>query len=277
MDTKKFKKLIAIDMDGTLLSDDKKISDETISYLSSLYDKDYLVVIASGRPYRAIKPFYEKMNLKSPVICYNGALVFDPNNPAYPKTRYMFKKDLVLNIIKEVGYDKFKNIMLENDKKIYIKNIDKDLDTFFHFQDMDVHHGDIRKILDNDCYICIFETEKDDELTNDTLVRASFAHDNIGVRFWSGNMWKNYSELYYLNVNKFVAIDNIRKYYHISKNDVIVFGDAHNDLQMLRGFDNSVVMKNAETDLLDDAKFISLADNNEDGVRITLQEMFDIN
>ena len=49
--------LIALDLDGTLLTDDKNISLETREYLKSLEDKGHLVVLCSGRAIRSVKDY----------------------------------------------------------------------------------------------------------------------------------------------------------------------------------------------------------------------------
>lgn len=269
---KKYKYLVALDMDGTLLDDNKNISNSTIDYLHSLDEKGVAVVIASGRPYRAIKKYYSQIQLKSPVICYNGGLVFDPNDSSFPVTRYMFSKYIINEIIKDVGYDKLTNIFLENDSEIFIKKLDMELDAFFHFHDMDIHEGDIRKILNKDTYACIFSTSEHPEV-NELLVKACFKHQNIGVRFWGKS---EYSELYYLNTNKAEGIEKVRKAYNIERSNVFTFGDAENDIEMLRDFENSYLMPNYLFEEIPSyVKHMALDDNNHDGVKKTLESIFE--
>ena len=71
--------LLAIDLDGTLLNSGKDISPTTEGILrSARREHGVKVVLATARPPRTVLPFHRRLNLDTPLICYNGALVFDP-------------------------------------------------------------------------------------------------------------------------------------------------------------------------------------------------------
>ena len=71
--TEKF--LICIDLDGTLLRDDKTISEETKKYLRFLETQGHYVCLTSGRPTYNVKKYYDEIGLKSsPIISFNGHL-----------------------------------------------------------------------------------------------------------------------------------------------------------------------------------------------------------
>lgn len=84
------KKLIAIDLDGTLLSPFLSVSSFTKKIIKRLTYEGHVVVLASGRPYRAMKKLYEDLSLSSPLICYNGGYVFIPNLSSFPKLERKF-------------------------------------------------------------------------------------------------------------------------------------------------------------------------------------------
>ena len=72
-------RLVAIDLDGTLLTSAKRISDGTADVLRAAHRrKGVAVVLASARPPRSVMPFYDQLGLDTPMINYNGALVWDP-------------------------------------------------------------------------------------------------------------------------------------------------------------------------------------------------------
>jgi hypothetical protein len=72
-------RLIAIDLDGTLLTSAKRISDATVAVLRAVrIQARAYVVLASARPPRSVMPFYDQLGLDTPMINYNGALVWDP-------------------------------------------------------------------------------------------------------------------------------------------------------------------------------------------------------
>lgn len=70
--------LVVIDLDGTLLNSAKQISDATVAILQKARKTGVKIVLATARPPRSVMPFYTQLNLDTPMINYNGALVYDP-------------------------------------------------------------------------------------------------------------------------------------------------------------------------------------------------------
>lgn len=70
-------KVIALDLDGTLLTPNKTILRESLDALHNANKKGAKVIIVTGRHYVAIKPFYQALALNTPVICCNGAVMYD--------------------------------------------------------------------------------------------------------------------------------------------------------------------------------------------------------
>lgn len=69
--------VIALDLDGTLLNPEKKILPESIQALNNARKSGAKVVIVTGRHFVAIHPFYQALELDTPAICCNGALLYD--------------------------------------------------------------------------------------------------------------------------------------------------------------------------------------------------------
>src|SRR5215469_13528108 len=70
-------RLIASDMDGTLLRDDKTISDYTREILSYIRDSGITFVLATGRHPHSMRPLARELGVSGLAICCNGAVVFD--------------------------------------------------------------------------------------------------------------------------------------------------------------------------------------------------------
>src|SRR5437016_3215061 len=70
-------RLVAVDLDGTLLNDSKQVSDQTIAALRCLPQRGIKLVIASARPPRAVRHIYAALGLDTWQINYNGALIWD--------------------------------------------------------------------------------------------------------------------------------------------------------------------------------------------------------
>src|SRR4051812_33412172 len=71
-------RLVAIDLDGTLLNDSKEVTQRTAAALKCLPNSGVKVVIASARPPRSVAGFYRELGLDTWQINYNGALIWDP-------------------------------------------------------------------------------------------------------------------------------------------------------------------------------------------------------
>ena len=74
------KYLICLDLDGTLLTDEKKISPFTKQVLTTLKQDGHELMISTGRPYRATVPYYKELKLTTPVVNFNGAFVHHPTD-----------------------------------------------------------------------------------------------------------------------------------------------------------------------------------------------------
>src|SRR3954471_15756945 len=70
-------KLVAIDLDGTLLDRSKKVSERAAAALKCLPSTGVKVVIASARPPRSVRQIYQELCLDTWQINYNGALIWD--------------------------------------------------------------------------------------------------------------------------------------------------------------------------------------------------------
>jgi HAD superfamily hydrolase (TIGR01484 family) len=73
--------LIALDLDGTLLKDDKTISEHTKSILQQGIEHGHHVVISTGRPFRGSEQYYKELGLTTPIINFNGAYIHHPVDP----------------------------------------------------------------------------------------------------------------------------------------------------------------------------------------------------
>ena len=74
------KHLICLDLDGTLLTDEKKISPYTKDVLTTLKQQGHELMISTGRPYRASVPYYKELKMTTPVVNFNGAFVHHPTD-----------------------------------------------------------------------------------------------------------------------------------------------------------------------------------------------------
>ena len=94
------KKMIAVDLDGTLLNSESKLSDFTIETIKKISKKGHQVVIATGRPYRMAKDFYNQLELETPMINFNGSLTHLPGKTWKHEKCLTVDKKYLLDIVK---------------------------------------------------------------------------------------------------------------------------------------------------------------------------------
>lgn len=267
----KKKYLIALDMDGTLLNSERQICPETSAYLRSLSEKGHEVVICTGRPLRAVVDYHQELGLKTPIICYNGALTYNKEKREIINA-HMLPSTVIKDLIEQIGLENFENILCENDSELYLLKENKTLLGFFWPEGMNVHIGDFVSKVDN-CYNLMMLMKNHDY--DDKLVKLGFSYPEIGIEFWQGDGLM--SELYFLDVNKGSALQEVALDLGIPMENTIVFGDYINDLEMFDVAGISVAMKNAPEEVKSKAKMVAFDTNDGDGIKKTLEYLLATN
>lgn len=258
--------LIAIDLDGTLLSDKKKISFANKRYLRKLQKEGHIVMLASGRPSRALLFFQKQIGLKGPIICYNGAYCFHPYDENFIPTAFNFPVKLVKEIYKDIGPDIYNNVMCETDTEIWLIKEDDDLNSFFWQENMDITYGDLDETLNKDPWTMIIQLKDRDH--DDVVINAVKKHEGYSLRFW----WSRpYAEIYHSEVSKASCIKKVADYYNIPISNCIAIGDADNDIEMVKSVGFSIAMINGNKNIKKLANIISKRDNNHSGVKQALK------
>lgn len=261
-------RVLAFDMDGTLLNEKKRICFKTKHYLRKLSREGHYIILSSGRPSRALYKYYNQLRLKTPMLCYNGAYVFNPHDKNFKPIEFQFPKDVIKEVLQKIKPHVF-NVMCETDTEIWVDKEDKFLAKFFWYGDMKIHYGDLNETLTCNPMTCIVQTpfEYRDTKEVETILEK---WPQLGARFWVGSP---YFELYYKKTSKGAALKKICEYYKIPTSRLIAFGDATNDIEMFEAAGTSVLMKNAKYDLKDKATMVSLRDNDHDGIYYTLKQI----
>ena len=283
-------KLIASDMDGTLLNDDHMISEENLKAIRKAQEMGRHFTIVTGRDYDTVKPYLEECNLKCECILSNGAEYRDINGNVIENV-YMNKQSvkIVFDILNEAGLC----IQLMTNKGSYVTNKESDkkavierfklfnpkmneeeviefvnkfhaergmkfLDDIFEIIETDI---EILKIItfDNDEKLIAELKNKIKENTSDLAVASTFSND---------------IEISDIEAQKGLILAKAIKKMGIDKNEVIVLGDSFNDYSMFIEFENSYAMENAIPEIKEIAKYITDTNNN-DGVAKAIYKCLD--
>ncbi|AOR23032.1 HAD family hydrolase [Clostridium taeniosporum] len=247
-------KLIATDMDGTLLDEKGHLPESFIEVLDLITEKDVNLVIASGRPYATLQTNFGPVANRLSYITDNGALVYHNNELIF---KDVIDKNLVQDIIKEAKKIKNTAIVLcgiecayiENCSEEYLKEIQK------YYVKYEIVN-DISKIKDDIIKVTLCDLNHAAKNSN-PIINPLFGNDlNVVV---AGELWL---DIMNKTVNKGIALRKIMEENNIKKEETMAFGDYYNDIEMLNEAEYSFVMKNAPEDMKQHGKYI--AESNED-------------
>lgn len=254
----KNKKMIVVDLDGTLLDINKGCSIKTKKYLKRLKDLGYIIVIATGRVLSSAVAVTGGAEFADYVIASAGSVIYDKNN-----ARVVIKKTIDMDRVKEICscyndemecinvcdlFYHYKYMNSQNYNFMYEKrigNIDRFLKDTDGIVNMTIHVKDNSLI---DKYYNMFD-KKDLELL---IMQDSFGKEKC-------------LEIFSKGVSKYEAIKVVMKRENIANDDVIAFGDGLNDVNMLKLSGIGVAMGNALDCVKDVSDYVTIS-HNSDGV-----------
>lgn len=254
--------LIVLDLDGTLLTDQKVISPKTKQTLFKALEAGHQVMIATGRPYRSSEPYYKELGLKTPIVNFNGAFVHHPEDTAWGIHHTPISLDVVHEVVESMHDFNFHNIVAEVLDDVYVHHHDEKLMDIFRYGDPLITTGDLRNYLKVDpTSMLIHAPVEKVQLIHDHLTAVHA--EVIDHRRW-GAPW-HVIEIVKSGLSKAVGLDRVSKSLGIAKENIIAFGDEDNDLEMIEFAGVGVAMGNAISPLKNIANEITLT-NNEDGI-----------
>lgn len=289
-------KLVAIDLDGTMLNQYGIITEKTKKAISKAQEKGVEVMIASGRAITSVKRFSKEINSNKYFISGNGAITYDIKNN---KILYenILSKTKALKIIKICEENSiYYNVYTENG--IIAKNLS--YNTLYYYKDnltkpdenrthinivenvydyFEQREEKILKIMICDEHKTVFNSivRKLKELSEIEVVEVSHMSrkiikqgtDEIALEYF-------YTEVSAKDVDKWNALEEIIGLMNISKEEVVTIGDNANDLKMITNAGLGVAMGESAPYVKQSADIIAPT-NDEDGVAIILNKIFDLN
>ncbi len=234
------KKIIAMDLDGTLLNDNNACPEKTKEYLQKLKDKGHIIVIATGRILKSAKDITDGAKFTNYIVSDSGSEIYDTKYKDIISENTIKQSD-VIKICKE--YKSYWGILEICDKKwcnVYTnqkyepREYDKLITNLEEFLNSNQKITHISIIPKQNCVYQII-----DKLENE--------------------------------LNKFNGIKLIADKENIENKDIICFGDGLNDIEMIEKSGMGVAMGNALSDIKQIADFTTLS-NNEEGIKYFLQQ-----
>ena len=267
------KKIIALDLDGTLLNSESKVSQTSKKILKEVEKQGHLIVITTGRPYRMADHIYHDLELSSPMINFNGALTHIPNKKWDKELSMTLDKKYLLDMVKREDEIQADFIAGEYRNKFYIThtNHDKIDPSLFGVNEI-ASQTKFRaeKVTENPNAI-LLQTRVEDKYALAEEMSNYYNHE-LEINSWGGPL--NILECAPKGVNKAFALNYLLENYGLNRSDLIAFGDEHNDTEMLAFAGTSYAMKNANPVLLPYADHMTDFTNDEDGVARQLEKLF---
>jgi 5-amino-6-(5-phospho-D-ribitylamino)uracil phosphatase len=264
--------LIAIDLDGTLLTDNKIISDRTLKTIKEVRDRGHVVTISTGRPFRASQIYYQQMQLDTPIVNFNGAHIHHPTDHTWGTFHSPLDLDVAKQIIQTCNKYNVQNILAEIKDDVYIHYYDETIMEIVSMGNPLIQTGSLSDTLKYDpTSILIHPVEQDVE-----RIRQFLSHELgnlIDHRKW-GAPW-HVIEVVKSGINKAVGVSKVADSFNIPPERIIAFGDEDNDLEMLEFAGYGVAMGNAIEEVKSVANELTKT-NEEDGLAVFLEEFFEI-
>lgn len=267
--------LIALDLDGTLLTNDKQITLATKELISELIRRNHIVVIATGRSHRMSIFYYDFLGLKTPMINSNGALVHHPYDKSWGVFHQPLNKDFAHDIIDMSYATKSKNIIAKVVDSVYLDQHDDKILNFYQPNQAaePVIIGKVKEMLKTDpTLMMIYPLES--EIVNLAKQLKDFQTESIQLRNWGPPFYV--LEVMRKGLNKAEALKKVSNHFDIPRERIIAFGDEGNDIEMIDYAGVGVAMENATDELKSVANYITDTNENE-GVRLFLNDYLNIN
>ncbi|PIC62795.1 phosphatase [Sporosarcina sp. P13] len=265
--------LIVLDLDGTLLTDEKVISPKTEETLRIAASQGHHVMIATGRPYRASEIYYRQLGLTTPIVNFNGAFVHHPKDRSWQTIHEPIALPVVNEVVEAMQNFSVENIIAEVMDDVYAQYHDERFLDILNFGNPLITAGDIRNSLKTDPTSLLIQANP---LTVDPIRQhlQDIHAEVIDHRRWGAPF--NIVEIVRHGLNKAVGIHAVSNWLNVPKDRIIAFGDEDNDLEMIEYAGVGVAMGNAIDGLKSIANEIT-STNNEDGISLILEDRLSLN
>ena len=249
-------KIVATDMDGTLLDDDKHLPENFEEVIADLSRRKINFVISSGRSFNVLKKQFSKHLDDLTFICDNGAYIVIGGKNVYTS---VIDRQTVMNVVdhcEKKGY----TVILCGKKGAWHNakepSLDKEISTYYICQ---TYLEDLHDCDDEIFKIAIFN---ENGYTNAEYEALSDEFSDNCTALLSGSKWV---DIMNKGVTKGSALSTICNRFGVGYNEVMAFGDYLNDVDMLNCAYYSFAMSNAHNSVKQVANFIT-GSNNDNSV-----------
>ena len=287
-------KLVAVDLDGTMLNHYGEISEKTKEIVKKCIEKGVEIVLASGRPIDSIKTIANDLGIKGYFIAGNGALVYDIQKDEIIYENYI-KKEKVLEIIRiceenSISYNVYtdKVILTPNLKfnvlYYYKENLKKEESKKTNISIVENMYEYVKNMKEEN-FLKITICDDSDSIFHSIIkkVREINGIEVLDIAHMSRKIIKQgteeipveyfYTEISSNDVDKWNAIEFLIKELGLKREEIIAIGDNINDKKMIENAGRGIAMKGSTPEIIEVAKEVTDTNDN-DGVAKVLEKYF---
>ncbi|GEO58949.1 Cof-type HAD-IIB family hydrolase [Companilactobacillus bobalius] len=263
-------KLIALDVDDTLLTSNQKIAESTKLALKEALSKGIKVVLCSGRPLAGVSHYLDELGVQGDnqyVITYNGALVETAAGKVLSR-KTIDNKDY-RRIVKFVEAHKMQYYVLDDNSNVYTSN--HDINRFAVIQAWENSAG-------------IFVREPNELASDFEIAKAAIVgeketldqyeqavKDEFSDEYYVVRAGANFIEIMHPEVNKGEGLTTLAEILGLNSDEIMAFGDEKNDLPMFDFVGSAVAMGNGSDIAKEHARYVTDTNDN-DGIAKALKK-----
>lgn len=264
-------KILFMDLDATLLCDDKSISKKNREAIGQMLAEGHYIALATGRPVESGRTVVRELGLTLPgcyMIAFNGAVLYDCS-----AERVLLKRSIPIDVVQE---------LFERAKKagLYAQTYtNTDIITTKHTKELDYYRkkaGLSYKISENVLNLLEEEPQK--------VLMIALDHEERLVKFQKDNLkWERgkcnsffscteYLEYCPINTSKSTGVEYLTQILNMPPDSTVAVGDEQNDIAMVRAAHIGIAMKNGIKKLKDVADYVTENDNNHDAIAEVIEK-----
>ncbi len=262
-------KLLALDLDDTLLNEEFKISSRNKKALKEAASRGIGITIATGRMFRSSLPFARELGIELPLITYHGALVKEASGEQKVFRQVAVPYDLAVEILRYGEAENYHfNIYL--DDKLYVKEENENTRYYQWIASIPLETvGELAVFLEQvqkePTKLTVINREgRLEELQK--ILQGKYAHE---LSILQSRPY--FLEITHRDATKGQALKFLAERENLSAGQVIAIGDSYNDIDMLQYAGMGVAMGNAPAAVQRAADIVARA-NTEDGVALFLEK-----
>lgn len=252
-------KILAIDLDGTLLNDNKEISDKNMNAILCAIDSGILVIPCTGRAIQGITKYNFIANLNSPAITYNGGMIVNLANNETMFHCPLLKKDAEFIVKKGIELDT--NICIWIDNTLYCNKINSYTLEYSKISSVSPIQFNGWEDISDRVITKTLWYDKEDKINKYLYNMNKVVSEDVTC--CTSKPW--FLEFFNSRTSKALALQKLCDLYNISRKELVAVGDELNDISMIEFAGLGVAMKNAKDEVKEKAKYI-IGSNNESAV-----------